>query len=1099
MHFPRPQAMSHMNQVLNRILTFAAAGMLGLVGSARLAAQSTFFNGGTYTVDRPIDASSFINLGTFNVTLNDVFSPNNTLVYTNYGTINALLGFEMQHVGSNGQRTPSTVIFNGQGGTITGIGTVANRPFGMPTGQDYTFGDGGYLALFANDVINRGTLSVSYWGDLALDGVNVDLRRSSLLTLSRSGIENTLLAYLDPPQVHVGRNPHGIRGQDWGLGNSPVDVSALATPVVETQTFATPDGPVTLTSTNAALNATYGSSSDVPPTDPATIPWPIQSIATTTRNALVFISTNNVSPTNNLISAVFILNPNTNVVAAGIVGGGALAARFGYVVTNNTDASVDFRTFEIRESFTGNAPTNAPFARDFNYGTAMIPFYVRLSHLAPETIAISPQIRPLLTNELDPRNVLSRSNLTARLGTTGANSWFDRRLFTDGYYSLTNTWLAYTNTFLTNDYMSYTFTVTTLPSQQPSPTNAAIINTRGFFNLGSLGLLTSAFSPQISFATNLAGRVRIDADNLYLQDARIRSSGITVINARHVETSRNTSIAAPYAHYELGATNGTLNYQGLNPLGQPNLNGTVKVLVMNFTNGVFLESVDASSGTPTTNVITGETRFRVMVIDANFQPFQPAGQLTYLKLKATNLITTDPISYVIPNPDLVTSLFPNIDPAAVAISGSEQIAPITESWTNLSTFRVTGTIGVSYRTFPSLRNLSNSGSVLAQQVALGAESGRTLASVNNSGIIRSSGYFGLASDSLVSTGPLLATNVMNLNAGSLALGGSRVVIGAGNQMNITARSLAATSGGLIQAGGQLNLDVSDSFVAATGFTNGVPQLTLNALGVRLARNATVNDLTGVNVALTAARFGTAILEWPGADLGATAAGFANNSALGALTLNFNEFGQVQIASASGSSGAVYVRRLELGSNFTNYISVTNNTVDFDGLASVLDVASNMRLYYNVVTVGGIELNAALLDGAFGGRLRRVASGSSSGGSLVFDLGGGYSVSAPWAVRFSAELDSDGDGLVNALDATPFSGAAIQTQIADLNGRSYFEIAWNAAGNTSYQILVNEPATAEGWRVLSNVSNNEAESQVLKFYDPMDRGTGAKTYRVVYKP
>lgn len=1088
-----------MNQVFKRILTLAAAGLLAAVGSVRLAAQTTFFNGGNYTVDRPIDASTFVNLGTFNVFLNDVFSPNNTQVYTNNGRINALLGFEMQNVALSGVRSPSSVIFNGQGAVINGIGTVANRPFGMPTGQDYTFGDGGYLSLFANDVINRGTLSVSYWGDLAVDGTNVDLRRSSLLTLSRSGVETTLQAYLDPPQVHVARNPHGIRGQDWGLSAAPFDMTSFAVPVVESQTFATADGPVTVTSTNAAIEVVYGSSSDVPPTDPATIPWPAQSIATTARSALAFISTNNVSPTNNLINAVFIVSSNPNIVAAGLLGGNGLAARFGYTVTNNTDASVDFRSFEIRESFTGVAPTNAPYARDFNYGTAMMPAFLTVSHRAPETIAIPPQIRPILGNQLDPRNVLSRSNLTARLGTTGANAPFDAKTFTEGYFNLTNSWLAYTNTFPTNDYMSYTFTITTLPSQLPSPTNAAIINSRGFFNLGSLGIQTSALSPQISFATNLAGRVRIDADNLYLQDARIRSSGITVVNARHVETTRNTSIAAPYAHYELGSTNGTLTYQGLNPIGQPNLNGTVKVLVMNFTNGVFLESIEASGESFTTNVISGETRFRVMIVEADLQPFQTAGQLTYLKLKATNLVTVDPVSYSIPNPDLITSVFPNIDPAAVAVPGAEQIAPITRNWTNISDFVVSGSIGVSYRTFPSLRNLSNSGTIEAEQIGFGPETGRTLDSLNSSGPILSSGYLGLSAESATITAPVVAENVLNLSAGSLALGGASVAIGAGNQMNITARNLSVSSGGIILANGLLNLDVSESFSAAAGYTNGVPQLTLNALGVRLARNAPANDLSGVNVELTAGRFGTAVLEWPGADLGAAAAGFANNSALGALTLDVNEFGLVQVVSASGSPGAVYVQRLELGTGFTNYIDVASNTVDFDGLASVLEVASNMRLYYNVVTVEGIELNAAVLDGAFGGRLRRVAAGSSSGGSLVFDLGGGFSVSAPWSVRYSTKLDSDGDGVVNASDATPFSGAAIQTGVTELNGRSYFEIAWSAAGNTSYQIMVNEPATGEGWKVLSSVTNSSAGSKVLKFYDPLDRGTGAKTYRVVYKP
>jgi hypothetical protein len=89
--------------------------------------------------------------------------------------------------------------------------------------------------------------------------------------------------------------------------------------------------------------------------------------------------------------------------------------------------------------------------------------------------------------------------------------------------------------------------------------------------------------------------------------------------------------------------------------------------------------------------------------------------------------------------------------------------------------------------------------------------------------------------------------------------------------------------------------------------------------------------------------------------------------------------------------------------------------------------------------------------------------------------------------------------VNAADRTPFSGAVVSTQVVQLNGRPYFEIAWSAAAQTAYQIMVNEPSAGQEWSVLSSMSNSSAAAKTLKFYDPMDRGSGAKTYRVVYMP
>jgi len=129
----------------------------------------------------------------------------------------------------------------------------------------------------------------------------------------------------------------------------------------------------------------------------------------------------------------------------------------------------------------------------------------------------------------------------------------------------------------------------------------------------------------------------------------------------------------------------------------------------------------------------------------------------------------------------------------------------------------------------------------------------------------------------------------------------------------------------------------------------------------------------------------------------------------------------------------------------------------------------------------------------------VRISGANGGPISVAVGNGYVVEASWAVRYSVSLDSDGDGLVNALDATPFSGAVVTTKAIEIQGKPYLEISWDAAANTEYQILAQEPAVDSTWSGLSRMANTSGASKVLKFYDPLDQGTGAKAYRILYKP
>ena len=1074
------------------------------VACSWVAVAGDFYNGGNYSVDRPIDAVSFVNAGTFSADTFDLFATRNTLNYTNLGTIQASYGMELLNVNSSGFRYPSQNIVNGDRAVIEGIGS-AIFGFGYPDGQSYTYGDGGYLILKATNIVNRGRISVSFWGDLSASGQQVDLTRSTLTTLNRTSPEFGRFASLEGG-IHVANSPGGVENLYWGYSTIPVDFASFATARPVRTTYTTAATNIVVTNILADVDISYLAAIDRVPGNPIDNPenWTRDGISSAGRPpvpALVYIQTNQLTATNNRINAVFIINRNSNIVASASVDGTrSLAVTLGYLNTNNTAGSVEFESLRIVESFT-TAPTNI-YGWDYRTPNTAVPYNVRLTRNVGVSIPINRAERAVIGDELNPLNPISKSNLLSRYlndSRSGANSAFTKDLFTKGYFGLLTNGVAYTNLVSTNDYMAYAFAITSLPSKIPNPTNSTYGSLISGFGNRFFG---SQSQSSFGYATNLAGRVRIEANNLNLEDTRIRAHGVINIKAKHVTSSATTSIAAPYAQYDLGSTNGTMIYRGLNPVGQPNLTGIIKVFVTSWTNTAEFPDPAAAAATSDPNAGTGtttpvnllaDTHFRVMIIDADIDPLKATGELVGLKLRATNLTTVDPILYQVPNVDALPTSYPDGFSGASSISGNEQVAPVTENWINQGNFELIGALGVSSRTFPMLKTLSNSSDILGERVALGVGQTTALSYITNTGALISSGYMGLGASILHHAGRIEGGNVIDLAANSLVLAGTNSIV-AGGGLNITAKDLDASAGGAISTANLMTLNVSDKFVAPAGKV-----LALAAAGLTLTSNATSNDLSGVSVSVSAGRFQTAFVDWPGLDRGTEAAGFVNNSAIAALVLTIGEYGRADIRASGSGDRALYTKRLELNGDFSQFINITNKTFDAEGLASALSIDGNTRLYYSIVSVNGIELSGPVLDGALGGRLRLVRISGANGGPISLAVGNGYVVEASWAVRYSVSLDSDGDGLVNALDATPFSGAVVTTKAIEIQGKPYLEISWDAAANTEYQILAQEPAVDSTWSGLSRMSNTSGASKVLKFYDPLDQGTGAKAYRILYKP
>ncbi|MCW5559807.1 MAG: hypothetical protein KIT22_18475, partial [Verrucomicrobiae bacterium] len=148
---------------------------------------------------------------------------------------------------------------------------------------------------------------------------------------------------------------------------------------------------------------------------------------------------------------------------------------------------------------------------------------------------------------------------------------------------------------------------------------------------------------------------------------------------------------------------------------------------------------------------------------------------------------------------------------------------------------------------------------------------------------------------------------------------------------------------------------------------------------------------------------------------------------------------------------------------------------------------------------------ASLDGyvtADGGTLRWVPDGSGLGENIpmvTVVLGDGSTVQVPKALRESMTLDSDGDGVVNGLDSSPFDLVVFSRAELVQSTPPYFRVEWNAAAGQTYEVQSTANLKSGVWTSLRTVKNTSGGVQKLTLEDPLDPTVSLKSYRVVVRP
>ena len=142
------------------------------------AADSDYVNYGTVTFPPQIDATNFVNFGSFQIGTFDPFETSDTLNFTNYGTMIGSVGWRFDNVPTDaGARGPAANFVNRNTGTIQALDQSAAVIIGIPNISTVL---PSYLWAVSTNIVSHGLLSVGANGWLKLAGTNVDVSRSGL-------------------------------------------------------------------------------------------------------------------------------------------------------------------------------------------------------------------------------------------------------------------------------------------------------------------------------------------------------------------------------------------------------------------------------------------------------------------------------------------------------------------------------------------------------------------------------------------------------------------------------------------------------------------------------------------------------------------------------------------------------------------------------------------------------------------------------------------------------------------------------------------------------------------------------------------------------
>jgi len=955
-----------------RFLTFGILAVGMTLSCCRLlAVDDSYSNEGIISGTPPnVDATNFYNKGTWNIALIGTapYKTAHTYNYTNIGSMTSVPGWEFDYGPSvSGTRSWTANFLNDNPGIIAG------NP---------------YLWISATNIINRGLLQIGTSGELKLTGSQVTLARSRLqVTPIVGGISAQV------PNTPAFLPDAAIYDQYWNQDNMTFNSGILWDGANAT----TPNFNVFMPC------VTKGSTLiDLLGLTESNTPTPFSAVDSLTQNAaLLPVSiTNLLSVTTNLIAVTNIVTISNGVPTI------VSTTKIVTVTNYPADTTIFLPTNIVRQAVfvqVGNAGIRQPIIRFTPSTIATNPFStVSIGFLMPYTNTTALGLVEKGTNAIYLRDDLSSStnrglwvnNLTNAYALcasptyrpinflvqrTPPQEFFDGSsgdgVPTNNFFSRPtsarfNSFTTTTTTYSVTNFISQTETNSVTNFVTLVATNANS-STGGFTNLtansayaGYSCLVDNLGSPTLAntAATNLPGRVRINANNLDLTKATIRGEGDIYIQATNLINSAGAVIDCENLSFDLGANSGLLNFTNL--AGNPEvvrLKGTVSAWSATWNNQADIviryrsftnDSGNITEISPVVMTNTVYYSYSVLIVDASQLQSQIPVTVQSLTLHSTNIVISDSMTI------------------------SDKLLLDGQSVNILGDIALTGSLSDWVTAFaPQLLYFTNSGNLrIPNNAHFGDDTASGYAAFVNRGTISSASQ-SIKSDYLEVTGGSDSTSAGSFSATShngILLGAT---VFSPTVVNFYSSNLiiAASS---VTSGGSLNFTVTNTF--ADGGASGGSTFTAGN-GFNLLTKPVSGDLLGSTFTTYADNGAEVMHTWAGLDQGTNFSGFTNNAAMGELVLSRHD----SLESLFHFVGAAPGSALYVG-----YLNLANITSD-DELNEMLQIDPNITIYYANAALGYTPPSgtaAQYLDGQFGGHLRWVKGYASQ----AVNLSGTYS-------------------------------------------------------------------------------------------------------------
>jgi len=609
-------------------------------------------------------------------------------------------------------------------------------------------------------------------------------------------------------------------------------------------------------------------------------------------------------------------------------------------------------------------------------------------------------------------------------------------------------------TFLNGIPSNYTFSQsqgTPLYSALPHPSGLSGGNTFGngqvtdnnYAYVKARALPSSTPTNSLLGVENLPGRIQISARNSLEMDlAQITGANYFLLDCtNNFGGHEGAEISAAYGDFRLGVTNGSLTFSNLWRPELPRWDGAVEAWNTRWV------------------VTDGTTNYdyRVLLVDSTLFPAATTFVQDVLTRSSNTLVVSDKLNIfrdLSLDAAVLTLTTNGVGVGAGSLAGELNLSAPTFSWAAAT---------------PRVRWLTNAGAIRMQSQVLQnfgspglgsnylsfvnrgeiLDAGATIwaADFQNYGnFFNQYGPFNLnATDATLHGGTVTAINDLVFNTGTL--NSSNVVFQAGSLvLNVT--NLLTDNG--VTNGNIWNLGGSVGLVGNAGN------------GFMLPAKPPVADLLGTTISSIAPGPNKKIYNvWSGADRGTSVVGYSNNAAVGRLILDAQgSLSQFAFNPRPGATNALYVDCLELRNYATNrdgsdnfYVAISNHP--------------NFVIYYAEALIDGVSY-AEELNHKNNNRLRWVSSyaGHFSSTNLVY---GGATNTVNTALAQSTSIDSDGDGLDNAADPTPFFLAGQLNFTLTLTNTPPLQavLRWDTIPDATNSVYFRTNLTTANWQLLTN--------------------------------